>query len=170
MKIAIIGNAGSGKSNIALTLHKLLHLPLYHLDQYFWKPGWVEPDPAAFEKIHHELCDTNEWIIEGIATRLFGHRIEKADIVIFLDIPTYRCLYRIFKRMFTHFGTVYFSSAQGCPERGPSLKFLTFVWNFNRERKPIIQDLLHKYKDRKTIFVVKNNAELHKLIETFKLT
>ena len=44
MKIAIIGNAGSGKSTLGLQLHKKLGLSLYHFDQYFWKPGWVEPE------------------------------------------------------------------------------------------------------------------------------
>lgn len=71
MKIAIIGNAGSGKSTLALSLHKTLHIPLFHLDQYFWKPGWIEPDRAEFEKIHNALCDKPEWIIEGMAIRFF---------------------------------------------------------------------------------------------------
>lgn len=44
MKIAIIGNAGSGKSTLSAKLRALLAIPLYHLDQYFWKPGWQEPD------------------------------------------------------------------------------------------------------------------------------
>ncbi len=168
MKIAIIGNAGSGKSTLALKLHEILNIPLYHLDQYFWKPGWQEPDRDEFEKIHNQLCDKNEWVIEGIATRIFEYRIQKANIVIFLDTPTYLCFYHIFKRALTHFGHVYFSSAKGCPERGPDLKFLKFIWNFNSARKPMIEALLHKYKDKKKIFVIRNNAELDKLIKEFE--
>lgn len=56
-KIAIVGNPGSGKSTLAITLHKMLRIPLYHLDQYFWKPGWQRPDRTEFAKTHHELCD-----------------------------------------------------------------------------------------------------------------
>ena len=44
MKIAIIGVPGSGKSTLAFKLHKILHIPLFHLDQYFWQPGWQRPD------------------------------------------------------------------------------------------------------------------------------
>ncbi len=182
MKIAIIGNAGSGKSTLGLQLHNILHIPLYHLDQYFWKPGWQEPDRAEFEKIHNQLCDKNEWIIEGmgigqvqvkekvglIATRFFEYRIKKADIVIFLDIPTYLCFYRVFKRVLVHFGHVYFSNAKGCPERGPDLKFLKFIWNFNSQRKPIIEALLQKYYTQKKVFVVKNKAEVNELIKKFE--
>jgi adenylate kinase family enzyme len=169
MKIAIIGNAGSGKSTLALELHKITGIPLYHLDQYFWKPGWQEPDRDEFEKIHNQLCDGDSWIIEGVAIRILEYRIQKADIVIFLDIPKYCCFYRIFKRAITHFGKVYFSSAKGCPEHGPDLKFLKFVWNFNSARKPAIQALFQKYQDTKKIFVVKNQHELRKLIKKFEL-
>jgi adenylate kinase family enzyme len=65
-RIAIIGNAGSGKSTLAQQLHAQYKLPLYHLDQYFWKPGWVRPDMDEYKKIHDALCDQEEWIIDGI--------------------------------------------------------------------------------------------------------
>lgn len=168
MKVAIIGNAGSGKSTLGLKLHEILGIPLYHLDQYFWKPNWQEPDPDEFEKIHNYLCDKSEWIIEGVAIRILEYRIKKADVIIFLDIPTYLCLMRVLKRAFTCFGKVYFSSAKGCPERGPDLKFLKFIWNFNHERKPRIITLLQKYKDQKKIFTIQNAAELTKLIHQAK--
>lgn len=177
MKIAIIGNAGSGKSSLGLIVHKLLGLPLYHLDQYFWKPGWIEPDRTEFEKIHTQLCDqgvdvpaeslSEGWIIEGMAVRFLEYRIQKSDIIIFLDMPTYMCLYRILKRAFTHFGCEYFASAKGCPERGPSFRFLKFIWHFNAEKRPVIIRLLEKYKDQKKIFVIKNRTELDNCIKSF---
>lgn len=164
MKIAIIGNAGSGKSTLGLKLHKILNIPLYHLDQYFWKPNWQEPDRKEFEKIHNKLCDKSEWIIEGIATRFFDYRAAKADILIFLDVSPYKCLYRVTKRMLLYYGKVLPSSAKGCPERGFSWKFLTFIWNFDKTRKSTIEILLEKYKNKKKIFVIQNKKELEKMI------
>jgi len=168
MKLAIIGSPGSGKSTLAAKLHAITSIPVYHLDQYFWKPGWQRPDRAEFAKVHHELCDRNSWIIEGMAVRHFDYRAEKADVIIFLDIPLWLCLYRIFKRAITRYGTVRNSSAKGCPEPFPSWEFLSYVWNFNRKRKPIVESLLEKYKSQKKIFVVKNNAELNGLIKKFE--
>ena len=168
MKIAVIGNPGSGKSTLASQLHKILIIPLFHLDQYFWQPGWQRPDRDAFIKIHHQLCDGNEWIIEGMAARLFDYRAQQADVIIFLDIPLHVCLYRIFKRALFNFGKVCASSAKGCPEQLPSLEFLRYVWNFNKQQKPEINALLKKYHGQKKIFVVKNNDELRQLIEKFK--
>ena len=56
MKIAIVGYPGSGKSTLALKLHQILHIPLFHIDQYFWKPGWQGPDRQEFTQIHQDLC------------------------------------------------------------------------------------------------------------------
>lgn len=165
MKIAIIGNPGTGKSILACTLHEKLGIPLYHLDQYYWQPGWQRPDGEEFAKIHQQLCDKDEWIIEGMAVRLFGYRAAQADVIIFLDAPVYVCLYRIFKRAIVHFGKVYFSSAHGCHERMPDCEFLSYVWNFNKKQKPEIEAVLHRYKNQKRIFVVKNRAELNELIK-----
>ncbi len=168
MKIAIIGSPGSGKSTLALKLHKILHIPLFHIDQYFWKPGWQRPDRQEFAKIHDQLCDAPEWIMEGMATRHFEYRLQKADVIIFLDTPLYVCLYRIFKRAFFNFGKVFFSSAPGCVERWPDHEFLKYVWNFNKKQKPEVMALLEKYKNDKKIFVVKNQRDLDELVKNFK--
>lgn len=188
MKIAIIGNPGSGKSTLAAKIHAITGIAVYHLDQYFWKPGWQRPDRAEFEKIHHALCDKKagppddlsakaletaealreDWIIEGMAVRHFDYQAAKADVIIFLDIPLWLCLWRIFKRAITCYGKVGPAAPKGCPEQMPSIEFLSYVWNFNRKHKPIIEALLEKYKDQKKIFVVKHSADLDMLIKEFE--
>ena len=169
VKIAVIGCPGSGKSTLALQLHKILNIPLFHLDQYFWQPGWQRPDRDEFVKIHNALCDGASWITDGMATRYLGYRAERADIIIFLDVPWYICLFRIFKRAFLNFGKVFFSSAPGCPERFPDREFLTYVWNFNKEYRPRIDDILEKYEGQKKIFIIKTNAELKNFIKNCPL-
>jgi len=167
MKIAIIGNPGSGKSTLAVKLHNILRIPLFHLDQYFWKSGWQQPDRAEFAKAHNQLCDKPEWIIEGMATRLFDYRLQRADVVIFLDVPLYICLYRIFKRAFLNFGKVFFSSAPGCKERLPSREFLAYVWNFNNKQKPEVMAFLQACSTDKKVFVVKKKRQLDDVIKYF---
>ena len=54
-KIAIIGNAGSGKSTLAYKLQQKLNLPIYHLDQYYWKPNWGRTDPDEYKIVHNNL-------------------------------------------------------------------------------------------------------------------
>ena len=41
-RVLIIGPCGAGKSTLAAQLGPKLRLPVFHMDQLNWKPGWVE--------------------------------------------------------------------------------------------------------------------------------
>jgi|ERR1700733_3458479 len=166
-RIAIIGNAGSGKSTLTQKLHKITHLPVYYLDQYFWKPGWVRTDPDEYKKMHDALCDKDEWIIDGINLRVMEYRIQRADVIIFLDLPRYICFYRIFKRTFHHYGKELLSSPKGCPERfnWEFIKFLKWVWDFKKKYPPAIMELLKKYSEQKQVYVFKSQQEVDAFVK-----
>lgn len=167
MKIAIIGSPGSGKSYLGSALHTLLQIPLYHLDKYQWKPGWEKRDPISIETSHNDLCDADEWIIEGCTVRHFSYRAQKADVIIFLDIPRSVCLYRIFKRAFTNFGKVYYSSAPGCKERFPSFSFLKYVWQFPVQQKVAIEQVLDAQRNEKLVFILKTTADVKSFLSLY---
>jgi adenylate kinase family enzyme len=169
-RIAIIGNAGSGKSTLTQKLHKITNLPVYYLDQYFWKPGWVRTDADEYKKAHDAICDKEEWIIDGINLRVMEYRIQRADVIIFLDIPRYICLWRILKRTFKYYGKETLSSPKGCPERfnWEFLKFLKWVWDFKKKYPPAIMELLKQYSDKKQIYVFKSQQDVNAFVIKFK--
>ncbi len=166
-RIAIIGNAGSGKSTLAQKLSQILRLPVYHLDKYFWKPNWTQPDPEEYKKIHNELCDQEEWITDGMNLRLLDYRIQRADVIIFLDIPRFTCLLRITKRAIKYYGQERPTGAHKCPERinWAFIKFLKWAWDFKANYRPKIYELLNAYKNTKKIYVLKNQQEIDQCLE-----
>lgn len=170
-RIAIIGNAGSGKSTLAQKLHLLAKLPVYHLDQYFWKPGWQQPDLAEYKLTHDSLCDKDEWIIDGMNLRVLEYRIQRADMIIFLDIPRYRCFAHIFKRTWKYYGKQTPSSAPGCPERfnWEFIKFLKWVWDFKKRYPSKIKDLFNQYSNTKQIYILKSPKEIDSFIKNYHL-
>lgn len=166
-RIAIIGCAGSGKTTLALELQEIYKLPVYHLDCYYWKPNWQLPDFNDFLEIHDKLCDEPRWIIEGMYYRAMNHRLDRADTIIFLDMPRYLCIWRVLTRLSKNYGVVSKSSADQCPERF-DLEFLTWIWHFNKRfRSAILILLKHVYAD-KQVHVISSSTELKRFIESTK--
>ncbi len=64
-RILIIGIPGAGKSTFAKRLAEKIKLPVIHLDQQYWKSGWVEPKGEDWEKRVEEVSSAAEWIIDG---------------------------------------------------------------------------------------------------------
>jgi adenylate kinase family enzyme len=166
-RIAIIGNAGSGKSTLARRLGQMIHIPVYHLDKYFWGPNWTYPNISEYKIIHDELCERNEWIIDGMQLRLLDYRAQRADVIIFLDIPRYVCLYRIFKRTFQYYGKETPSSAEKCPERinWSFFKFLKWVWDFKSKYPTEIKYILDSYSSTKQIYIFRSQLEVDSFVK-----
>ena len=48
-RILVVGCCGAGKTTLSRELGEILRIPVYHLDRYFWKPGWVEDSKENFD-------------------------------------------------------------------------------------------------------------------------
>ena len=59
-RIAIIGNAGGGKSVLARKLGELLNCPVYPFDDLQWQPGWILTPAEVIQTIHSEWISQPE--------------------------------------------------------------------------------------------------------------
>jgi adenylate kinase family enzyme len=131
-RIAVLGAAGSGKSFVATRLAEITGLRLIHLDRVGYQPGWRETDPAELIRIHCELLDESEWVIDGNYTNVGkAERIRRADLVVVLALPRRTCTRRILRRQTLNFGRGRPDMAEGCVEQF-DLDFLRFCWNWHR--------------------------------------
>lgn len=169
-RIAILGNAGSGKSTLTFKINKILDLTIYHLDKYFWKPNWVRSNLDEYKIVHDNLCNQDKWIIDGMNLKFLDYRISKADLIIFLDVPRYKCFWRIFKRTIKYYGKETPSSAQGCHERinWEFFTFLKWVWNFKSDYNPKIKEIFTKHND-KEFYILKTQKDIDSFLEKLEL-
>ncbi len=142
MRIWITGSSGSGKSTLGRRLALALDLPLVHLDQLYFDPGWQEPPEGRFEDRVTRTVAEPDWIIDGGFTSKLGDLVPRhATHIIYFDIPRWQCMWGVTKRILTGYGQVRPDSAPGCPERfDPG--FIKWVWNYKRDVNPRIEELI----------------------------
>lgn len=101
-RIAIIGISGVGKSVCGRRLAALTGLPLYHMDQLFWRGNWALVPEAEYLEKHAELIKKERWIIEGYVDEAMAERLSRADMIIYLDYSGLRAAWQVFRRWLMH--------------------------------------------------------------------
>ena len=168
-KIMIIGCCGAGKSTLSYKLRDHLNLPLYHLDQLFWKSGWKQVEIEEYKRKHQNVIQKPQWIIDGNFNSTMAERIELTDLVIILDLPRWQCLWGVFKRIIKYRGKTRPDMTHGCDER-IDWEFIKYVYNFNRDQLPKTMDILNRYEKKKQIIQITNRKEIDKLLDYLALS
>jgi adenylate kinase family enzyme len=130
-KVLVLGCSGAGKSTLARQIGRITGLPVIHLDQHYWRPGWQEPDKGRWHCQVVELTSQPCWVMDGNFGGTLAVRLAAADTVIFLDFPTWLCLARVLRRMIRSFGRTRSDMGRQCPER-LDFAFLVYVWRYRR--------------------------------------
>ncbi len=150
-RVLILGSPGSGKSVFARRLGAATGLPIIHLDQIFWRPGWSEPSKEQWLAELEEALEGEAWIMDGNYTSTISRRLEFADTVFFFDFPTWICASRVLTRVWTTKGTVRVDMAPGCPEKF-DWTFLHYVLSFRRKYLPDVRKILETFKGQAIVF------------------
>ncbi|MHA1617727.1 MAG: AAA family ATPase [Promethearchaeota archaeon] len=156
-RILIIGSGGAGKSVCARQLASILNLPVHHLDRYFWQPNWVKTPKEEWLQQLQTLLEQDRWIIDGNYGSTLEHRLQYADAIIYLDYPTRISLFRALKRQIFYRNRIRDDITEGCKER-LEREFLTWIWNFRKNRRPRILELLVKHPEKLFVHFTKPKA------------
>ncbi len=98
-RIIILGGSGSGKSTLANRISLHTNYPTYHLDNLLLHADWSQKDKSEWVKIcKEEFLLKDEGIVDGNYSFVLEERIRWADLIIFIDIPTYLQLFNVVKR------------------------------------------------------------------------
>jgi adenylate kinase family enzyme len=165
-KITILGNPGAGKSTLAKTLGDLLSIPVYHMDAYYWEPGWTPAEETEFLKRHDEILKNETWIIDGNYSITLPKRLEDADTIIFLNYSTLRSLYGITRRRIQYRNKTRPDIGKDCPER-LNWEFIIWTKNYNKNKAAKMYDRLSKLTN-KNIHIFNNRRQLNKFLLELK--
>lgn len=126
MRIHVTGNAGAGKTTLARSISGQLGLPCFHLDQIVWKPRWNKATAGEREQAIEEITAGESWVIEGVSRKVRG----KSDLIVFLDVPKHRCLWRCLKRNLPYLFRSRPELPRPCPEIMILPRLLKIIWKF----------------------------------------
>ena len=158
-RISVIGGSGSGKTTLADNLGKVLGFPVYHIDARNYLENWEERDKKERDKIILEKTCESRWIIDGTYRTTLQQRLEKADLIIYLDYSSLAQIKGVIGRYFKTKGKER-PEIHGCKER-LSLDFFLWVLNWRKDkRNEIMEKLTSIEKDMLLLF--KNRRQLNK--------
>lgn len=151
-RIVILGCPGSGKSTFARGLRDRTGLPLYHLDNLWWRADKTHVTRETFDRELAAILGDARWIIDGDYSRTYEVRIRACDAVVFLDFSEDECMDGVMARV----GRV--RSDIPWVEDAPDPELLKLVMNYRAENRPAVYALLAKNPQKRAL-VFRSRAE-----------
>lgn len=166
-RVSIIGSPGSGKSTLARLIAEYADLPIYHLDRLMWRPNWELVDRERQIHIQKEVTAKDEWIIDGNYSATLAIRLDRADVIVFLDFNRFLCIYRAFKRYMIYRNKTRPDMIEGNKER-LEWEFIQYIWNFPQTNRPALLMHLGKLDDTKKVYHLRTKKDAQNFINDIR--
>ncbi len=168
-RIAVIGNAGGGKSTMCRKLSTALNIPLFPIDKIQWKSGW---NPAPYDEVkaqHDRILAQEKWIIDGWGTfDLIETRFNEADTIIFVDHPLLIHYWWAAKRQFATIFAPRPDGPEGCPMLPMTIPLIKMIWNIHFHLRPRLLEMVNRYRSRKKVIHIKSPKELQAFMAMYR--
>jgi len=126
-RIVVTGANGAGKTVFSDVLAAVRNLPLYRNDALTLTQEWRCRDPAEIAKRREAIAATDKWIFEGGPSIIGPSGIgDRAELIVWLDVPRAVRCYRITKRTLQYLGKTRPDLPDGNAERLDH-RFATFI-------------------------------------------
>jgi len=161
-KIAIIGNAGGGKTALARKIGKALHLPVYVVDDVQWQPGWQPTPDQMVSTIHQRWLGEARWIIDGWgAWEIIKQRFDEADTIVIVDFPLWvHYLWALQRQIPATLGLSQGWPPKGCRALPVTLRLLKLMRHEDRVMKPRLLSLVSQRRFRDRVVFLRSPREL----------
>ncbi len=161
-RISIVGGAGTGKTTLSNLLSKKYNLPVTHIDGIHHLKNWQVRDKAERDKIILDIVEKEKWIIDGTYKDTIKQRLEKSDLIIWLDYSTFAQIKGILKRFLKNPGKEK-TEIPGCNER-LDLEFLKYVVNYRKKKRHFVVEAIEDV-DQSKVLIFTKQKDLNKWLK-----
>ncbi|MBR8290504.1 MULTISPECIES: AAA family ATPase [Burkholderia cepacia complex] len=147
-RILVVGSPGAGKTSLSRQIAKELGHPHIELDDLYWGEDWTPVPLEQWQNMLRSALAGERWIVDGHYGDSLALRLQLADSVVYLDLPTHICLWRVARRAFSRLLGDRLSlprlvRAHPRPRANHRfLRFARFVVGFRRRERPKLVWLL----------------------------
>jgi len=97
-RVSLVGVPGSGKTTVGRQLAASLGVAFIELDSIFHQPGWGELPRHDFRRQVSEALTAEAWVVDGNYAMVQDLVWQRADTVVWLDLPRRLVMRRIILR------------------------------------------------------------------------
>jgi adenylate kinase family enzyme len=164
-RVVVLGPAGAGKTELANELSRRTGLPVVYLDMLFWRGGWT---PAPRDEAAADLAAAiagERWILDGNFLGTEAGRFDRADAVIFLDLPRKTCIPRLLWRAIRDRRRSRPDLPEDCRE-GFDLPLVRWVWRYPYHDRPRVLARLARLRAGIDVRHLRSRADVQRFLET----
>jgi adenylate kinase family enzyme len=151
-RVAVLGCGGAGKTTVARELARRHGLPLVDADSIVHPPDG-SPAEAEWQAELNAATENDAWVIDAMKLSILERRVERADTVVFLDVPRRSC---------------YLGLVQRRRWRRDLLNpgFLAWIWRFRRDARPRILAILDRHRDTTDVVVLRSRRAVRAFLSS----
>lgn len=150
-RIAVIGNAGGGKSTLARRLARSLELPYHEIDAFQWRPDWSPYSEAEFEAAHETVLASDAWVLDGFGPwEAVLHRFRHADTIVLVDLPLWIHFWLAAERQMAWAKDAVAEVPAGHASPPPTRDLFEMIWRLDQEGLPRLRALVDAAEERGT--------------------
>ncbi len=167
-RVAIIGNAGGGKSTLSRKLGRARNLPVHPIDHLQWQLDWMPVSPHVFAQQHDALVGQDRWLIDGWGPRdALLACFERADTIIVVDHPLPVHYWWAMKRQFMCLFRPRPDGPPGCPMLPMTWVLLKLIWHIHHVERPQLLGLVASFRSRKRVFHIRSPQQLRRFVREY---
>ena len=149
-RIAVVGCGGAGKTYAAQALAARHGLPVVHVDEIVFRGGALQAE-AEWQAELNVRADEDAWVIDAMKVSILEHRVDRADTVIFLDLPRRSCYLGLVRR-------------RKWKRDIANLQFLRWIWRFPHDVRPRILEILERHRRTTDVLVLTNRRAVRRYL------
>jgi adenylate kinase family enzyme len=165
-RIAVIGNAGGGKTTLCRKLSKIFKIEVHHIDLIQWKPNWQRTPVEEFNIVHESILAQDSWIIDGFGPmEAINKRFALADTLIFIDYPLVIHYWWSMKRQLKTIIKPRDDLPKNCPMLPKTWELIQVMWYVHKQLRPELLKLASQFHTERRLIYLRSPHEMKQFLQ-----